>query len=134
MKAKDEVRKAKTQLELDLARGTKKNNEVFYRYISQKNKVHKGILSLVSNTDRVVTTDKEKGSIQHFCLHLHWQLLYSQPLSKWFRRCELEGEKVSKKKKNQIHSSLRILRIQKGPSDMHPRVLTEWAGEVAKPF
>ena len=35
----DEVRKAKAQLELDLARGAKKNKKGFYRYISMKKKV-----------------------------------------------------------------------------------------------
>ena len=33
---RDVVRKAKAQLELDLARGAKKNKKDFYRYISQK--------------------------------------------------------------------------------------------------
>ena len=33
---RDEVRKAKAQLELDLARGAKKNKKGFYRYINQK--------------------------------------------------------------------------------------------------
>lgn len=71
VKVRAGVRKAKAQLELDLARGTKKNKKVFYGYVSQKNKVQKGVPSLVSNTGRVVRTDKEKRGIQHFCLHLH---------------------------------------------------------------
>jgi len=37
------VRKAKARLELDLARGTKKDKKGFYGYISWKKKVQKGI-------------------------------------------------------------------------------------------
>jgi len=33
------VRKAKVQLELNLARNAKKNNKDFYRYLNQKKKV-----------------------------------------------------------------------------------------------
>jgi len=36
---RDEVRMAKAQLELNLAKDTKKNKKSFYRYVSQKRKV-----------------------------------------------------------------------------------------------
>jgi len=49
---RDGVRKAKDQLEMDLARGAKNNKKGFYRYINQKNKIQEGIASLVSNTTR----------------------------------------------------------------------------------
>jgi len=51
------VRKAKAQLELDLARGAKKDKKGFYGYINWKRKVQEGISPLVSNTDSRVTTD-----------------------------------------------------------------------------
>jgi len=40
---KDGVRKAKAQLELNLARDTKNNKKGFYRYVSQKRKVKESI-------------------------------------------------------------------------------------------
>ena len=49
---RDGIRKAKDQLEMDLARGAKNNKKGFYRYINQKNKIQEGIASLVSNTTR----------------------------------------------------------------------------------
>ena len=49
---RDGIRKAKDQLEMDLARGAKNNKKGFYRYINQKNKMQEGIPSLVSNTTR----------------------------------------------------------------------------------
>jgi len=42
---RDGVRKVKAQLELDLARGAKKNKKGFYRYINQKREVQESIRS-----------------------------------------------------------------------------------------
>jgi len=43
---RDEVRKAKAQLEINLARGAKNNKKGFYRYVSQKRKVKESVLFL----------------------------------------------------------------------------------------
>jgi len=47
---RDRVRKAKIQLELDLAKGTKKDMKGFYRCINWKRKAQEGTPSLMSNT------------------------------------------------------------------------------------
>ena len=39
------------------------DHNAFYKYLSQKRKVQKGILSLVSDTGKLVTTDKEKADV-----------------------------------------------------------------------
>jgi len=57
---RDGVRKAKAQLELDLARGLNNSKKGFCRYISRKRKVQEGAPPLVSDTDRLVTADKVK--------------------------------------------------------------------------
>ena len=57
------VRKAKAQLELNLARDAKKNKKGFYRYLNQNRKVQQGVPSLASDTGRLVTTDKEKAEV-----------------------------------------------------------------------
>jgi len=41
----DGVRKAKVQLELNLASSAKKNNKCFYSYLNQKRKVEKRVYS-----------------------------------------------------------------------------------------
>ena len=57
----DEVRKANAQLELNLARDDRKNKKGFYR---QKRKFQEGIPPLpVSDTGKLVTTDKEKAEV-----------------------------------------------------------------------
>jgi len=40
---RDEVRRAKAQLELNLARDAKNNKKGFYRYVSQKKKVKESV-------------------------------------------------------------------------------------------
>jgi len=40
---RDEVRKAKLQLELNLARDAKNNKKVFYRHVNQKRKVKESV-------------------------------------------------------------------------------------------
>ncbi|KFQ65391.1 hypothetical protein N335_01657, partial [Phaethon lepturus] len=60
---RDGVRKAKAQLELNLARDAKNNKKGFYRYVSQKRKGKESISPLMSKTGKLVTTDKEKAEV-----------------------------------------------------------------------
>jgi len=65
------VRKAKAQMELDLARGAKRYKKGFCKYINQKRDIWESVCSLVSNTSRLVTIDKEMDEVlsNFFCLH-----------------------------------------------------------------
>jgi len=60
---KDEVRRAKAQLELSLARDAKNNKKGFYRYVSQKRKVKERVPTLMSNTGKLVTMDEKKAEV-----------------------------------------------------------------------
>jgi len=55
------VRRAKAQLELNLARNAK-NNKGFYRYVSQKRKVRESPPP-VSKNGNLVSTDEEKAEV-----------------------------------------------------------------------
>ncbi|KFP11766.1 hypothetical protein Z169_02376, partial [Egretta garzetta] len=57
------VRKAKAQLELNLARDAKNNKKGFYRYISRKRMVKESVPPLMSKTGRLVTADEEKAEV-----------------------------------------------------------------------
>ena len=57
---RDGVRKAKTRMELNLARDTKKNM-CFYGYVSQKRKVKENLSHLMSKIGKLVTKDEEKA-------------------------------------------------------------------------
>ncbi|KFQ75531.1 hypothetical protein N335_09898, partial [Phaethon lepturus] len=60
---RDEVRRAKMQLELNLAKDTKNNKKVFYRYVSQKRKVKESVSPLICKTGRLVTTDEKAAEV-----------------------------------------------------------------------
>ena len=63
---RDEVRKAKAQLQLNMSRGTRKNNKGFYRYLNQKRKVQEGILPIVNDTGKLETVDKKAEVLNSF--------------------------------------------------------------------
>ncbi|KFZ48948.1 hypothetical protein N338_11822, partial [Podiceps cristatus] len=60
---RDGVRRAKVQLELNLARDAKNNKKGFYRYISRKRKVKESVPPLMSETGKLVTADEEKDEV-----------------------------------------------------------------------
>ena len=46
-----------------MIRSAKKNEKVFYEYISEKRNVQEGISPLESNTDKLVTTNKDNAEL-----------------------------------------------------------------------
>ncbi|KFO79036.1 hypothetical protein N303_02326, partial [Cuculus canorus] len=60
---RDEVGKAKEQLELNLAREVKTNRKGFYRYINKKRKIKKNRLPLMTGNGDHVSTNEEKAEV-----------------------------------------------------------------------
>ncbi|KFW06482.1 hypothetical protein N327_08664, partial [Fulmarus glacialis] len=60
---RDQIRKAKVRMELNLARDTKNNKKGFYRYVSQKRKVKERVLPLMCETGKLVTMYEEKAEV-----------------------------------------------------------------------
>jgi len=60
---RDEVRRAKTQLELNLARDEKDYKKGFYRYVSQKSKVKESVTSPMNKNGNLESTDEEKAEV-----------------------------------------------------------------------
>ncbi|KFR07593.1 hypothetical protein N306_10821, partial [Opisthocomus hoazin] len=56
---RDEVKRAKAWLELNLARDAKNNKKGFYGYVSQKKKVKESVPPLMSKNGNLVSTDEE---------------------------------------------------------------------------
>ena len=60
---REKIRKAKAQLELNLAAGVKGNKKLFYKYINNKRKTRENLHSLLDEAGNVTTEDKEKADV-----------------------------------------------------------------------
>ncbi|CAM4544601.1 unnamed protein product [Caretta caretta] len=60
---RSEIRKAKSHLELQLARDVKSNKKGFFRYVSNKKKVKESVGPLLNDGGNLVTEDVEKANV-----------------------------------------------------------------------
>ena len=60
---REKIRKAKAQLELNLAAGVKRNKKLFYKYINSKRRTKENLHSLLDEAGNVTTEDKEKAEV-----------------------------------------------------------------------
>jgi len=60
---RNEIRKAKAQMELNLARDVKNNKKGFYSYIGQKRQAKERVPPLVNEKWELDTTDMEKADV-----------------------------------------------------------------------
>ncbi|XP_006021962.1 uncharacterized protein LOC102376026 [Alligator sinensis] len=60
---RDEIRKAKEQLELHLARDTKGNKKGFYKYVRNKRQIRKSVSPLPNVGVNLMTHDAEKAEV-----------------------------------------------------------------------
>ena len=58
---REKIRKAKAQLELNLAAGVKGNKKLFYKHINSKRWTKENLRSLLNEAGNVTTEDKEKA-------------------------------------------------------------------------
>ena len=60
---REKIRKAKAQLELNLATGVKRNKKLFYKYINSERRAKENLQPLLDATGNVTTEDKEKAQV-----------------------------------------------------------------------
>ncbi|KGL86470.1 hypothetical protein N301_16383, partial [Charadrius vociferus] len=61
--ARDQVRQAKAQIELNLARDIKTNKKSFSKYVSKKRKTREDVGPLQKETEELVTQDRDRAEV-----------------------------------------------------------------------
>ncbi len=60
---REKIRKAKAQLELNLATKVKDNNKYFYKYINSKRRARENLHPLLDAEGNLVTKDQDKAEV-----------------------------------------------------------------------
>ncbi|GAB0188257.1 mitochondrial enolase superfamily member 1 [Grus japonensis] len=135
--ARDQVRKAKALIELNLARDVKDNKKSFYRYVSDKRTTRENVGPLWKEMGDLVSWDMEKAEVLNdFFASIftgkgssHTTQVTEGKGRDWENELPTVGE-------DQVRDHLRNLKVHKslGPDEMHPWVLRELVDEVARPL
>ncbi|CAM4661454.1 unnamed protein product [Lepidochelys olivacea] len=132
---RSEIRKAKSHLELQLARDVKNNKKGFFRYVRNKKKVKESVGALLNEGGNLVTEDVEKANVLNtFFASVFVNKVSSQTTAEsstaWGRGDKPPVEKevvLDYLEKLDDHKSM-------GSDVLHQRVLKELVDVIAEPL
>ncbi|KAK4810540.1 hypothetical protein QYF61_004503 [Mycteria americana] len=136
---KEKIRRAKAELELNLAAAVKDNKKYFFKYISSKRRAKENLQPLVDRGGNTVTKDEEKAEVLNafFASVFNSRAncsLGTQPLELEDRDRDQNGAPIIQGE--MVSDLLHHLDTHKsmGPDEIHPRVLKELTDVLTKPL
>ncbi|CAM4534454.1 unnamed protein product [Lepidochelys kempii] len=132
---RNEIRRAKSHLELQLARDVKSNKKGFFRYIGNKKKAKESVGPLLNEGGNLVTEDVEKANVLNaFFASVFTNKVSSQTAALGITTWGVDGQPSVEKEV--VRDYLEKLDVHKsmGPDELHPRVLKELTAVIAEPL
>ncbi|CAM5172065.1 unnamed protein product [Eretmochelys imbricata] len=131
--SRNEIRRAKSHLELHLARDVKSNKKGFFRYVGNKKKAKESVGPLMNEGGNLVTEDVEKANVLNaFFASVFTNKVSSQTAVLGITTWGIDGQPSVEKEV--VRDYLEKLDVHKsmGLDELHPRVLKELAAVIAE--
>ncbi|CAM4559525.1 unnamed protein product [Lepidochelys olivacea] len=132
---RNEIRKAKSHLELQLVRDVKSNKKSFFRYVGNKKKAKESVGPLLNEGGNLVTEDVEKANVLNaFFASVFTNKVSSQTTA--LGSTAWGGGGQPSVKEEVVRDYLEKLDVHKsmGPDALHLRVLKELVDVIAEPL